>query len=132
MDTRVKDRTEEEILKLFDAAKAMEPGSEEHVNTIAEIEKLLKQVNDDDRRIDEAADKSDRLMEDIKRNDIQLKVDRKGRIIGFVIEGLEIGVSVLGIFAYGKWLKDGYKYEKDGIIASSWVRQLVNKAKPKP
>ena len=83
-----------------------EPGSEER-------EKLLNDLN---------------KLYEMKANETKTKVMIWDPIMKNGGQLLTFGGMVL---AYGKWYKDGLKFETTGTVCSSWVRNLTSKMLPK-
>lgn len=130
MEVNVKSKGEEYVLELFEKAKNLEPGTKEYEAVMTAIEKLLRQLNEDDKLNLEVGVQYDKLQQEKQLAEQKAKQEKKTKIIEYVIEGGKIVVSVITLGCYGKWLKDGYTFEKEGIITSSWMRNLINKIHP--
>ena len=126
MDTNVKDKVEEKIITLLDATSNMPPGSKEEEVTIKEIEMLLKAVNEDDRMTNEYSYKYDQMNEDRKNKG----TEKRNQIIRYCLDGAAVGVSILTLICYNKWLHEGFAYEKEGIVSSTFFRGFLNKLHP--
>ena len=83
-----------------------EPGSEERDAILNDLNKLYEM------KANETKAKT-MFWDPIMRNGVQL---------------ITFGGMAL---CYSKWFKDGLKFEKDGTICTSWVRNLTSKMLPK-
>ena len=127
MEVNVKQKTEDTVLELYAKAEKLDPGSKEHEAIITAIEKLLRQLNEDDKINLDNAMQYDKLNQEKLIAEQKAKEEKKGRIFGYVIDGLTVGTSIASLFFFGRWYHEGLAYEKEGIISSNWTRQLTNK-----
>lgn len=89
---------------------------------------LNKQINDCDlEKIRQEVESKDRTQElEMKKAQLnEQKIDR------WVNVGMQIGLSMLSIFAYDIWNRRGLKFEETGTITSPMTRNLFSKMLPK-
>ena len=44
--------------------------------------------------------------------------------------GLQVGLTLVGIFAYDRWYRRGLKFEETGTITSPMTRNLISRMLP--
>lgn len=94
----------EEIKSQIKALSGMSPGSDERKATVDEIAKLYGMVNGDDKR--------------------EQRIDR---FIKYALEVVGIGLPLI---CYGRWYRQGLRFEKDGIISSKTFGNFLHFIKP--
>ena len=158
MDTEVLEALENEIIRLMDVLKDMEPGSAEYAATEETIRDLAAKANEGrkvDYDYDIRANQNRREYDlevkkfetdtelrreelELKKKEIELNADNEAKkrrgnfisdLIGHGVEGLGIG---LPLYAYSKWLLQGYHFEMKGnIIGSPTFRNVIRFLRPK-
>lgn len=115
----IEEKMEKEIESCLDALNEMELGSQEYEKGVASLTSLYRL------RMDEISNGCE-YWNKVEQSKIQLKDQRIDRYIRYGLEGV-------GIFAplvvYSKLFKDGLIFEKDGIISSTFFRNLAGKLK---
>ena len=158
MDTEVLEALENEIIRLMELLRDMDPGSEEYAATEATLRDLASKANEG-RKVDYDYDlrakqnfnehelevRKFETETELKREELELKKQelelnaeneakkRRGNFIsdmvGHAVEGLGIG---LPLYAYSKWLLQGYHFEAKGnIIGSPTFRNVIRFLRPK-
>ena len=107
----------DELQTEFNALKDLKAGSEEYQRHVTNIEKLWKLGHEEVRYGYE-------LEENYKKLDQEKKDKKIDRLINIGIKLAEIGVPTT---VYVVLWKSGLRFEKEGIISSSMMRNLVQK-----
>ena len=146
MDDKTKELLVKAIEKGFEDLEQIEDESEEKSEAVENIVKLYKLKIEENRN--EAQAKNDleirnkdlELKENQMKND--LKVSRKELRIKenqineqsmdrWVNFGIQVGLGLVGIFAYDRWYRRGLKFEETGTITAPMTRNLLSKMLPK-
>ena len=130
METKTKEMLNKTIRGDVDKLPFLELGSEKHAVAVEDIVKLCKVILADDEQTNDAVDK--KIRRDIEQstqrhNVIQSIKDNKDRYIRY---GIEAAGIILPLMFYGKWMRDGFEFEREGIITSSVFRELIKRFKP--
>ena len=146
MDDKTKELLVKAIERGFEDLEQIEDESEEKSEAVENIVKLYKLKIEENRS--EAQAKNDleirnkdlELKENQMKND--LKVSRKELRIKenqineqsmdrWVNFGIQVGLGLIGIFAYDRWYRRGLKFEETGTITAPMTRNLLSKMLPK-
>ena len=146
MDDKTKELLVKAIERGFEDLEQIEDESEEKSEAVENIVKLYKLKIEENRS--EAQAKNDLeirnkdlvLKENQMKND--LKVSRKELRIKenqineqsmdrWVNFGIQVGLGLIGIFAYDRWYRRGLKFEETGTITAPMTRNLLSKMLPK-
>ncbi len=72
--------------------------------------------------------------EDVKHKNNELELEDKKYRFGISSNILNNTIAVLGIImplvCYSAWLRQGYKFEEEGVISSSTTKGLLGKIRP--
>lgn len=141
MKNEVKEALNEELLREIRRVKHMGAGTDDESKAVANIAKLLAQVNDAEKIDNEVVFKADDT--DLKLNQLEFERDKfkaeserlkaeaevskkQGRI-KLVIDGAAVIIPA-GLYL---WLcSKGFKFEESGTFTSTTFRNLINKIKP--
>lgn len=112
----IKKMLEDEIEREFTAISYLEDGSDAQSKMIENLNTMYK-LNIEEKKIEQESK--------FKKDEIQSqKIDRYIKI------GAS-GVAFFGtIISYNYWFKEGLRFEKDGTICSSFVKDLMKNIKP--
>ena len=110
----------EEIKSQNEDISGMATGSEEKSNAIEDLSSLYKLKLEEDKLTTDFGEK--KLSEDLR-----LKEQSKDRKVKVCIATAEL---IVPLIFYGIWMRQGFKFEKDGIIASTTFRGLINRFRP--
>lgn len=137
MDKSIRELLEEELKADIESLDNLSPDTEEYkkiADNIAKLHELL--VAEYEHELKDEAQRRELLRAEdeleIKRdaeNDRQTQC-KKDRRIQYIRIGLEAGGIVLPLIFYGVWLKKGFEFEKDGIVTSSFFKNMINRMKP--
>ena len=146
MDDEVLKELEQEVLKLTAELRNYDAGSEEYKSRVERIRTLSELANngrkiaaDYDVRITES-DRNMKLKEEelaLKKEELEQKCTdeekkRKNNLTcEFVKGGFQIGGIVIPLWFYSWFLKQGYHFEKTGIVSSPTFRNLLRCIHPK-
>lgn len=130
METKTKEMLNKTIRGDVEKLPFLELGSEKHSVAVEDIVKLCKVILADDEQNNDAVDK--KIRRDIEQstqrhNVIQSIKDNKDRYIRY---GIEAAGIILPLIFYGKWMRAGFEFEREGIITSSVFRELIKRFKP--
>lgn len=130
METKTKEMLNKTIRGDVEKLPFLELGSEKHSVAVEDIVKLCKVILTDDEQNNDAVDK--KIRRDIEQstqrhNVIQSIKDNKDRYIRY---GIEAAGIILPLIFYGKWMRAGFEFEREGIITSSVFRELIKRFKP--
>lgn len=130
METKTKEMLNKTIRGDVEKLPFLELGSEKHAVAVEDIVKLCKVILADDEQNNDAVDK--KIRRDIEQstqrhNVIQSIKDNKDRYIRY---GIEAAGIILPLIFYGKWMRAGFEFEREGIITSSVFRELIKRFKP--
>lgn len=100
----IKRMLNEEIKTRINDLSGMPTGSSERKETVDEIAKLCGLVNGDDKR--------------------KQRIDR---FIKYALEVIGIGLPLI---CYGRWYRQGLRFEKEGIISSKTFGNFLHFIKP--
>ncbi len=160
MDKKIKNLLDAEIKRELEALGNHEPGTDEHSNAVATLDRLYK-LRIDELKIEEdslknysklEADKEQNNREAaIKDKELNLKerqIDnectfrdsdeqskkeqsRWENVRFWVGTSVQIGLTVGGWIAYSIWYHKGLKFEETGTIGNGMVKNLQSKMFPK-
>lgn len=119
-----------EIDKRLDELSSLDLGSNEYSKAVSNIVMLYDAHN---KELHSNADYWDRIEARDKQAEAQLearkseaKERRNERFFKYGIEALGILVPTIG---YALLFRDGLRFEKEGVVSSTFVRNLIGKAK---
>ncbi len=115
----IEDKMEREIESCLDALNEMELGSQEYEKGVASLTSLYRL------RMDEVSNSCE-YWNKVEQAKIQLKDQRIDRYVRYGLEGASIFAPLV---VYSKLFKQGLIFEKDGIISSTFFRNLAGKIK---
>lgn len=127
MNTR--EMLESEIQRNIKELAKHTPGSKEHKDAVASLDRLYKIHIDDlekERTFMAKCDENVLLEKDILVKEAQLKVDRRNTWIKMAVD--TAGVVIPVVF-YGIWMGRGFKFEETGTFTSTTFRGLISKFK---
>ena len=137
MDKSIRELLEEELKVDIGLLNSLSPDTEEYkkiADNIAKLHELLvaeyehELKNEAQRRELLRADEELELRHETEDDrQAQCKKDRR---IQYIRIGLEASGIVLPLIFYGVWLKKGFEFEKDGIVTSSFFKNMINRIKP--
>ena len=137
MDKSIRELLEEELKVDIGLLNSLSPDTEEYkkiADNIAKLHEIL--VAEYEHELKDEAQRRELLRAEdeleIKRdaeNDRQAQC-KKDRRIQYIRIGLEASGIVLPLIFYGVWLKKGFEFEKDGIVTSSFFKNMINRIKP--
>ena len=160
MDNEIKTMLDAEIKREFEALGNLEPGTKEHSDAIATVDRLYK-LRIDELKIEEdslrnysklEADKEQNNREaaikekelDLKERQIdndctfrdseeQSKKDqsRWENVRFWISMSVQAGLTIGGWIAYSVWYHKGLKFEETGTIGNGMVKNLQSKMFPK-
>lgn len=137
MDKSIKELLEEEIAADIEALGNLSPDTDEYKTIAENIAKLHKLLMDEN----ELELKDDLQRRELLRADDEMEMKheaereskirgRKERCIQYIRIGLEASGIILPLIFYGVWLRKGFEFEKDGIVTSSFFKNMINRIKP--
>lgn len=137
MDNSIRFLLEEELVADIEALEKISPETDEYKKIVENIERLHKilmagyelELKEDSQRREliRADDELELKHETEDDRQAQCKKDRR---IQYIRIGLEAGGIILPLVCYGVWLKRGFAFEKDGIVTSSFFKNMINRMKP--
>ena len=142
MKKEIKRMKYEEQKKLLEKLSSMDPTSEEYdtvLNKIESIDLMLAKESElefkQDQNKAELDFKREQLNEQKESNKAEL-VCKKNQLDELKKElivkyGVEIGLSVLTLIFYGRWMNKGFKFEETGALCSFTFKNLISNFKPK-
>lgn len=160
MDKEIKTLLDAEIRRELEALGNLEPGTAEHSNAIATVDRLYK-LRIDELKIEEESLKNYSKLEAdkgqnerdaaIKEKELDLKerqIDNECTFrdsdeqskkeqsrwenVRFLVgTGVQVGLAVGGWIAYSVWYHKGLKFEETGTIGNGMVKNLQSKMFPK-
>ena len=142
MKKEIKSMKYEEQKKLLEKLSSMDPTSEEYdtvLNKIESIDLMLAKESElefkQDQNKAELDFKREQLNEQKESNKAEL-VCKKNQLDELKKElivkyGVEIGLSVLTLIFYGRWMNKGFKFEETGALCSFTFKNLISNFKPK-
>ena len=113
----IKSMLDDAIVKELDRLKSLDESDPERTQTIQDLTELHKLRMEE---INAEANADD------KRK--QAKDSKIDRVVKICVAVLETGVPLI---FYGIWLRAGLRFEKDGTISSTTVRNLLNRFNPR-
>lgn len=124
----------EEIRQRIESLGDFEPGSEEEVKAVENLNKLyklrieeIKAQNEDDERYARRSMDKEAQEREAETKLIEMKEHRIERYVRYGLEGAAI---VLPLIFYGTWMKRGFKFEEEGTFTSTTFRGLFSKFRP--
>ena len=132
----------EEQKKLLEKISSMDPTSEEYdtvLDKIKSIDSMLAKENElmvkREQNKAELDFKREQLEEQKESNKAEL-VCKKNQLDELKKElivkyGVEIGLSVLTLIFYGRWMNKGFRFEETGALCSFTFKNLISNFKPK-
>ena len=142
MEKEIKKMKYEEQKKLLEKISSMDPTSEEYdtvLDKIKSIDSMLAKENElmvkREQNKAELDFKREQLEEQKESNKAEL-VCKKNQLDELKKElivkyGVEIGLSVLTLIFYGRWMNKGFKFEETGALCSFTFKNLISNFKPK-
>ena len=137
MDKSIKELLEEELVADIEALENLSPDTEEYKKTVDNIAKLHEllvaeyehELKDESQRREliRADDELELKHETEDDRQAQCKKDRR---IQYIRIGLEASGIILPLVCYGVWLRRGFAFEKDGIVTSSFFKNMISRIKP--
>lgn len=137
MDKSIRELLEEELVADIEALENLSPDTEEYKKTVDNIAKLHELlVAEYEHELKEESQRRELIRAD---DELELKHEteddrqaqcKKDRRIQYIRIGLEAGGIILPLVCYGVWLKRGFAFEKDGIVTSSFFKNMINRMKP--
>lgn len=131
----IKELLDEVIKDEIEKVSSLETGSKEKSHAIEDLAKLhelkideMKVENDCETSKNQYDVEQDKLRDEWRFKEVQLKEQNKDRWIGF---GLQIGLTIGGWIVYDIWHRRGLTFEKEGTVTSPWTRNLMSKMTPK-
>ena len=160
MEKEIKKMKYEEQKKLLEKISSMDPTSEEYdtvLDKIKSIDSMLAKENelmvkreqnkaelDFKREQLEEQKESNKAELDFKREQLEeQKESNKAELVCkknqldelkkelIVKYGVEIGLSVLTLIFYGRWMNKGFRFEETGALCSFTFKNLISNFKPK-
>lgn len=86
-----------------------------------ELHANLEYLKELDTTTEEYARVTDRIEQ------LQSIIDKDQKTDKYVDWGLKAGSILLPLITYGAWFKRGLHFEEEGVVKSSFVRNLINK-----
>lgn len=118
---------EEEIRTEIERLAELDSGSQEHTTAVESLTKLYKLKLEEDRNSMEYSDKTENRENDRSLKVAQLEENVKDRYIRIGIAAAEL---ILPLMFYGVWMRQGFKFEKDGTFTSTTFRGLFSRFRP--
>lgn len=133
MDKSIKELLEEELVADIEALENLLPNTDEYKKTVENIEKLHKllmaeyehELKEESQRRELLRAEDELELKHETENDRQAQC-KKERHIQYIRIGVEAGGIILPLVCYGVWLKRGFAFEKDGIVTSSFFKNILN------
>lgn len=152
-DVNVRSLLEQEIAAEFDDLGSLDAGSKEKTTAIDNLVKLYRLRIDDDRNAWDFDEKYNRrIMEneqhqldgqlrekqidgeaDSRERELELKKAqmREQSLDRWINVGIQVGLGLVGIFAYDCWYRRGLKFEETGTITAPMTKNLLSKMLPR-
>jgi hypothetical protein len=128
MNNEIIELLDEELRSQLENLSNLEQGSQEHSAAVESITKLYKVKLDE---IKNQQDYEEKLGNDKKEEQLK-KTQLKQWFIELCIKhGVEIGLAIVTLIAYGAYFNRGLKFEETGTFVSPTVRNLTNNFKPR-
>lgn len=123
MDKNIDKMLEEEIKAQIENLADLKSGSDEKTQAVDDLAKLYKlSIEEKKLRAD-----SEEKCADAQDKEKQIREQKKDR---WVRIGIAVAELVLPLAFYGRWMKRGFEFEKDGAYTSTTFRGLFSKFKP--
>ena len=119
---------DEELVSQLTNLSTLSQGSQEHTAAIESINKLYKL------KLEEIKNQQDHDEKLQSRKDEKLltKIQWKRTIIEMCIKhGVEVGLALITLAAYGTYFSRGLKFEETGTFTSHTMRNLMGNFRPK-
>lgn len=137
MDKSIRELLEEELKADIESLNNLSPDTDEYKKIVENIVKLHEILDAEyEHELKEESQRRELLRAEdeleIKRdaeNDRQTQCKRDRRI-QYIRIGLEASGIILPLIFYGVWLKKGFEFEKEGIVTSSFFKNMINRIKP--
>ena len=137
MDKSIRELLEEELKADIESLDSLSPDTEEYKKIVENIVKLHELLDTEyEHDLKEESQRRELLRAD---EELELRHEteddrqtqcKKDRRIQYIRIGLEASGIVLPLIFYGVWLKKGFEFEKDGIVTSSFFKNMINRIKP--
>lgn len=123
MDKNIDKMLEEEIKAQIENLADLKSGSDEKTQAVDDLTKLYKlSIEEKKLRAD-----SEEKCADAQEKEKQIREQKKDR---WVRIGIAVAELILPLAFYGRWMKRGFEFEKDGAYTSTTFRGLFSKFKP--
>ena len=123
MDKNIDKMLEEEIKAQIENLSNLESGSEQKMQAVDDLAKLYK-LSIEEKRLQADSEEKSADAQDKERQIREQKKDRWVRI------GIAVAELILPLAFYGRWMKRGFEFEKEGAYTSTTFRGLFSKFKP--
>mgnify|MGYP006872972277 CR=1 FL=1 len=122
---------DEEILRLLESLKKLDPGSERYQDVAAQLVKLYdKELELEKLKID-YDDKWEQRELDSQHHVESLESKKLDRLVQVGTTVLQAAVTVGGLIFYGKCFDKGLEFEKTGTFSASMNKGLLQSLRPK-
>ena len=126
-EIRIRSLLEEEIRTEFKNLEFLEIGSQEYSSAVDVLVKLYKLKIEEDVNAIELLEKNENQKKDREFKTAQLAETIKDRYFRVGIAGAEL---VLPLIFYGIWMRQGFRFEKEGVFTSQTFRNLFSRFRP--
>ncbi len=113
--------------KLIERLGSLETGTEEYANVLQDLSNVNELLIKLDKHQNDATFDKDKFIEEFKLEKKKHRFNVTSSCIGNAVAVVSV---VLPLVCYGAWLKQGYKFEEEGVISSTTTKGLLSKLRP--
>lgn len=127
MNEEIRESLDEEIKRLIGDLGTLESGSEEYAKATKDLATLYKLRMDEEKTDRELDEKMVDHEDEMEHKRQQLADQKRARIGGYIVDGLKIGVPLIGLVltlaTNTEVFNKGLQFEQEGVFTSAMVKE---------